>query len=180
MTSEPCHLALPAPGMDNHMFAVFSEKPLAQCFLWLPFNRHEPVDDRAIIFKHYYSDATVARLKKNNVTTLGYELLGLRSCYASTPDSGKVNALIDKWKCERLRIVNGCTAFWVPYNAGQTLPARAVTGGAMTNGDVMYVAKFQSRSNLYCGYYTEEGQEAHATNTGSRIKSTRMELLVIL
>ena len=49
MTSEPCPLALPAPGMDNHMFAVFSEKPLAQCFLWLPINRREHVDDRPII-----------------------------------------------------------------------------------------------------------------------------------
>ena len=180
ITSEPCPLALSVPEMDKYMFAVFSEKPLAQCFLWLPFNRHEPVDDRPVIFKHHYSDATVARLKKNNVTTLGYEVLGLRGCFASTPDSGKINGIIEKWKCERLRIVNGCTAIWVPYNAGESLPARAVTGGAMPSGDVMYVAKLQSGGRVFCGYYTEEGQEAVATTTGSWAKSTRMELLVIL
>ena len=179
LTSEPCPLALSVPGTDKYMFAVFSEKPLAQCFLWLPINRYDPVDDRAIIFKHYLSDAAVARLKKNNVTTLGYEAL-VGKCYASTPDSGKVHARTDGWTCERLRIVNGCTAIWVPYNAGETLPTRAVTGGAMTNGDVMYVAKLLIRSELFCGYYTEENQEAHATNTGHRVTSMRMELLVIL
>ena len=89
--------------------------------MWLPINRREPVDDRPIIFKHYYSDATVARLKKNNVTTLGYKLLGLRPCFASTPDSGKVDPLLERWS-ERLHIVNGCTAFWVPYKAGESLP----------------------------------------------------------
>ena len=73
-------------------------------------------------FEHYYSDATVARLKKNNVTTLGYKLLGLRSCFASTPDSGKIDPLLERWTCELLRLVNGCTAFWVPYKAGESLP----------------------------------------------------------
>ena len=182
MTLEPCPLALPAPGMDNYMFAVFSEKPLAHCFQWVPFNGHEPPDNRMIIVINKVSSVffILARMKKNNATGLGYEELSTKKCYAHIPTTGPVTTFEEGWICERLRIVNGCTAFWVPYKAGESLPGRAVTGGAMANGDVMYVAHFPRFGISFCGYYTEEGQEARSATWSSVVTSKTMELLVIL
>ena len=178
MTSQPCPEALPAPEMDNYMFVLLSQKSPAQCAEWVEFN--EPADGRMINVKwRTYFYFRVARLEKNDVTYLGYENIDKGDCYASTPESSAVSTL-GGFTCERLRMANDCTAFWVPYNAGDTLPTRAVAGGTMTNGDVMYVAKFHDGQRWLVGYYTVESQKAHSTFGVAYPTSATMELLIIL
>ena len=118
-----------------------------------------------------------ARLVKNDVIVVGFQLQ--EDCYAIY-DSTVTVQMSNEWACEWLRIADDCTAFWVPYNAGDTLPIRAVTGGTMTNGDVIYIAKFASSGVFLIGHYMVDAQEARASMIDSIVTSTTMELLIIL
>ena len=159
------------------MFAYLSDKSPAQCVEWVEFN--ESADDRMIkVELDPNIEMRVARLKKNDVTTLGYEYINESRCVAATLE--RTVSTTGGYTCERLRISDDCTAFWVPYKAGKTLPARAVTGGTMTNGDIMYVAKFWRRGNWFSGFYTVEIQTAYSTFERIRFSSKVMKLLIIL
>ena len=181
-TSEPCPLAIPAPGMTKFIYAVLSEKPLNECFGWIKFIPPAPDIDRMVTSDR--PDIRVARLTQNDITIVGYQLDN--NCYAGyfAIEVAARPGLVE-WACERLRIADDCTAFWVPYSAGDTLPTRAVTGGVMRNeGRVVYVAKFfyivYGIQVSVIGHYIEQAQEARSTDGANKITSATMELLVIL
>ena len=118
-----------------------------------------------------------ARLVKNDVIVVGFQLQ--EDCYAIY-DSTVTVQMSNEWACEWLRIADDCTAFWVPYSAGDTLPIRAVTDGTMANGDVMYIAKFASSGVFLIGHYMVDAQEARANMIDSIVTSATMELLIVL
>ena len=184
-TSEPCPLALPATGRV-FMYAVLLEKPVDKCFGWVTLIPLDPDIDRMLTSDR--PDFRVARLTKNDITDIA--VVGYQSnnyCYAGYSTIEVESIRGPEWACERLHIADDCTAFWVPYSAGDTLPTRAVTGGAMTTGgNVMYVTKFfaivyGTVQMSVIGHYTEEAQETRSSIGGDqKLTSATMELLVIL
>ena len=179
-TSGPCAVALPAPGMGKYMYAVVTEKTVAQCVEWVTYIKFTEAIDRLVTLDQpKYANIYVyaARLVKNNVIVVGFQVQ--EDCFAIYDSTVEIQ-MSHGWACEWLRIADDCTAFWVPYRAGDTLPTRVVTGDTMANDDVMYIAKFESDETFIVGHYTVDAQEARSNLIGSIVASTTMELLVIL
>ena len=63
------------------------------------------------------------------------------NCYVSSGGS-PFNSIDHGYPCERLRVKEGCTSFWIPYIARDPRPPRAVIAGHMVSGDRVYVTKF--------------------------------------
>ena len=87
------------------------------------------------------------------------------------------------YPCPLLRIVESCSIFWVPYAAGEPIPAQVVIGGSMANGDVTYVVKFNIHFNgkpkSLAGYYVKGA--THATSSFVTAQySTDMMMMVVL
>ena len=87
------------------------------------------------------------------------------------------------YSCQRLRIMEDCAIFWVPYTAGHPIHPRAVIGGYMANGDVVYVAKFDFNYPPVLSLvanYVEGADDTDATAGGVARKTSTMMMLIVL
>ena len=177
LLNNPCPLAHEALGMEYY---VFTKKSTHQCSQWVPYTSRDAVDNRMIASQP--GKSIVSRLQFNDNFIIGYEYISDGLCYAYTTVYSRI---IDSASssCERLRIEDDCTAFWIPYRAGDPLPARAVTGGRMASGQDGYIVKFAilyySETVTISGYYSEGAPYAVAAYFGHRNSNTMMILVIL-
>ena len=172
----PCPQAFSDQVME---FVVFSETPVNQCYEWVPYSRGDPLGERMIATDSPW--CIVSRLQVNGNDVVSFFVTDKDHCWGTFGETGYSTK--QGYRCERLRVVEGCTIFWVPYTAGNPLPSRAVIGGAMANGDVPYVVKFDCIHNgkveSISGYYIEGATHAISGYYSTRY-STNMTMMVVL
>ena len=175
---KPCPLANGVPGME---YFIFTEKPSHQCFQWVPYASGDALDDRMIASQ--IGALMVSRIMYNGNNIIGYQYIPHQQCFTYTTVDDQIVSSSSSAPCERLRIADDCTAFWVPYRAGDPLPARAVTGGLMASGEVGYAVKFDilhnSETVTISGYYTEGASHAISAYYGFRDSNTMMMLVIL-
>ena len=173
---SPCLQAIP----DNVMeFAVFTEKTQDQCYQWIPYNSGDAVDPRMVSTNDAYR--IICRMQKDGDDIVCFYDSRISKCFAiwESPEFNNIQG----YPCQRLRIMEDCTVFWVPYTAGHPIHPRAVIGGHMANGDVVYVTKFdfnyQSIISL-AGHYVDGADDTVATAAGVARKASTMMMLIVL
>ena len=182
-TSETCtHFTSPCPqayGDPVMEFMVFRDTAAKQCYDWVPYSSGDPLDERMISTDT--SSIIVARLEVDGNHLVCYFFYDY-ACYCSLGPTQYSNT--QGYPCARLRVVDGCTIFWVPYTAGEPIPSQAVIGGSMANGDVAYVIKFvhfhtDGQVWSIAGYYVDGAPHATSTLHGVRY-STNVMMMVVL
>ena len=174
---SPCSQAFSDLFME---YVVFTGKPSDQCYEWIPYVSGDAIDQRMTLTDA--PSSTVARMQKNRHDIVGrfrsYDS-ALPDCYAYWWGQLKYT---DGYPCQRLGIMEGCTAFWVPYIARDPIPPRAVTGGHMADAKTVYVTKFDSSNAVYSlpGHYIEGADHTITVSGLIAVTSTVMEMLVIL
>ena len=175
--SSPCPQAFSDPVME---FVVFRTTPVNRCYEWVPYSRGEPLDERMIATDN--PRFIVARLQVNNNDVVSHFTVGVDHCFGGLGDTEYSTVL--GYQCERLRVDEGCTIFWVPYTAGGHLPSQAVIGGSMANGDVPYVVKYDAIYNgvvdSTSGYYIEGATHVIGSHGGEPQMSVTMMVMVVL
>ena len=74
-TSEPCAVALPAPGMGKDMYAVATEKAVIQCVQWVTYiSKAEAIDRLVTLDQAEVPNMYAARLVKNDAIVVGFQL----------------------------------------------------------------------------------------------------------
>ena len=176
--TSPCPLAVADTMME---FAVFTEKTEDQCYQWIPVGtgsgnvidaRMISTDDPTRILCSMQKDGDDAVCQYN--TRFG-------KCYANLGIEVFNNN--EGYDCQRLRIMEDCTAFWVSYTAGDLINPRAVTAGNVANGDAVYVTKFDYNGPpvfSLAGHYVEGADHAISNNWGVSQSSRVMWMLVVL
>ena len=174
--TSPCAQALVDPVME---FVVFREISAKKCYEWLPYSPGDPLDERLIATETWFF--VVARLLVNGNDLVCYLHTIFERCFGNL-GTNLYNSN-GGYPCALLRVVEGCTIFWVPYTAGGPIPAQTVIGGSMANGEVTYVVKFDIHNNgkpkSLVGYYIEGA--THATSAFVTAQySTDMMMMVVL
>ena len=118
-----CPLAKSNPVME---FGKLIAKKNPDCHQWIPFTRGDPRDER-MVSPDDSQHRTVARTVSAGAEHFGYYHEPQDACYVAT--SSNTSAKMTGYPCQRLRIAEGCTAFWAPYAAGNPLPSNAFIGG---------------------------------------------------
>ena len=72
-----------------------------------------------------------------------------------------------------------CTLPWMPYTAGELLPAEAISGGYLPDRSVTYVSRVSYSGSPIFGYYNAGSEFAYYEMYGVRT-ATSMELLILL
>ena len=174
--TSPCPQAIGDPVME---FVVFRETFAKQCYEWVPYSPGDTLDERMISTDT--SVIIVARLEVDGNHLVCYFFYD-SACYCSLGPTQYSNT--QGYPCDRLRVVEGCTVFWVPYTAGEPIPTQAVIGGSMANGDVAYVIKFghlHTDGQVWdiAGYYVEGTPQAISPFHGVHY-STNVMMMVVL
>ena len=157
-------------------FAVFTQKPVDQCYQWVPYNSGDALNPRMIPTDdpiHY-----ICRMQRSGNDIVCYFQIPYRTCFASWGSSEFHNG--QGYPCQRLQIMEDCTVLWVPYTARDPIPPRSVTAGYTTNGDVVYVTKLDYNGKSLGGHYVEGGDHATTGYAGSTRSSTTVMMLVVL
>ena len=174
--TSPCPLAVVDTMME---FAVFTEQKINQCYQWVSYSSGDSVDARMI-----YSDEPkriICRMQKDGNDIVCNYNTKFSKCYASLGNSEFKSD--QGYPCQRLRIIEGCTVFWVYYTAGDLINPRAVIAGHMANGDAVYVTKFNYNMPpmfSLSGHYVEGAHHTFGTHKGTFQSSTSMMMLVVL
>ena len=108
--------------------------------------------------------------------------MGVDHCFGGLGETEY--STVHGYQCERLRVHEGCTIFWVPYTAGGPLPSQDVFEGSMANGDVAYVVKYGAIHNAAVGstygYYIEGATHVISSHVGEPQMSVTMMVMVVL
>ena len=174
--TSPCPQAYSDPLME---YVVFRETPVHQCYEWVTYNSGDPLGERMTATDSPW--CIVSRLQVNGNDVVSYFVTDSDHCWGTfekTEYSTKQG-----YRCERLRVVEGSTPFWVPYKAGEPLPSRAVIGGTMANGDVPYVVKFdciyKSKVESISSYYIEGATHAISGYHWPQYSTNMMKMVVL-
>ena len=174
--TSPC----PQPVVDPVMeFAVFTENPIDQCYEWVSYSSGDPVDARMITTDE--PERVICRMQKDGHDIVCNFHIRYSKCYGNLGSSEFIN--IHGYPCQRLRIKEDCSVFWVPYTAGDPINPRAAVAGHMANGDAAYVAKFSyNKPSLVSlsGHYVKGADYAFGTHAGVFKTSVSMMMLVVL
>ena len=174
--TSPCLEAKSNPIME---FVVFTQRPYETSYEWVPYSSGDTADNRMI-----YTDdprRMISRMQKNDNDFGCYFFTPHSNCFASTGFSSFHQK--QGYPCQRLRIKEGCTIFWVPYVARDPIPPRAVITGRMANGDRVYVTKFdynQPPVQSLAGHYVEGAGNTFVDHAGGTRSSSAMMMMVVL
>ena len=174
--TSPCSQAV-ADTMMN--FVVFTEIPIDQCYQWVPNSPGDTVDPRMI----YTTDRkrVICRMQRDGDDRVCFFSTIINTCYASW---GQSQFRSDNgYPCQRLRITEGCTVFWIPYVVRDPIHPRSVIAGHMANGDEVYVTKFNYNYPLIislAGHYVEGADFTTAPAGGVARHSCNMMTLIVL
>ena len=166
----PCPQAISDPNME---FVVLRVTPVHKCYEWVPYSIGDPLDERMIATD--IPAYIVSRLLVGGNDAVCYMSTNNGKCYASL---GGTEYSSDLYLCQRLRVMESCTIFWVPFTAGGSIPSKAVIGGVMANGDVPYVVKFGNPKSI-SGYYTKGAPHAISVSGVTRYSTTMMMMVVL-
>ena len=174
--TSPCLQAIPNSVME---FAVFTEKSMDQCYVWVPYSPGDAVDPRMVSTDDAHR--IICRMQKDDDDILCYFDSRSSACYAiwEYPEFNNNQG----YPCQRLRITDECTIFWVPYTAGHPVNPRSAIGGHMANGDVVYVTKFDDSFPpviSLAGHYVHGADRTIATTGGVVRSSSTMMMLIVL
>ena len=174
--TSPCPLAFVHTMTE---FAVFSEKLTEQCYQWVPYSSEDVIDARMVStdFPH----RIICRMQRDGDDIVCQYNTRYGMCFAHSSISAFNNK--QGYPCQRLRIMEGCTVFWVPYTARDPIHPRAVIAGHMVNGDTVHVTKFgDNRPSLYsmAGSYVEGANHTIGSQSGTFQTSPSMMMLVVL
>ena len=170
--SSPCPQALSDPAME---FSVFTQRPYEQCYEWIPYNSGDSIDERMIYADTFFH--IIARMERSGNDIVSYFHTGFNVCY------GYFGSPFSSRQCQRLRIMEDCTIFWVPYTAHDPIPPRAVMAGNMANGDIVYVTKFCFNfPPIIClpGHYVEGADNTFNQFDNVVRRFTTMMMMVVL
>ena len=174
--TSPCPQAFSDPVME---FVVFRETPVNQCYEWVMYSPGDQLGEQMIATDIPW--CVVSRLQVNGNDVVSYFVTDSDHCWGTFGETEYSTQ--QGYRCERLRVVEGCTIFWVPYTVGEPLPSRAVIEGVMANGDVPYVVKFDCIHNgkveSISGYYIEGATHAISGYYSTRY-ATNMTMMVVL
>ena len=175
--TSPCPEAKSDPIME---FVVFTQRPYEKCYEWIPYSAGDTADDRMI-----YTDdpwRMICRMQKDGNDFGCYFDTRYPNCYSTTGHSLFKES--DGHPCQRMRIKEGCTIFWVSYIARDPIPPRAVISGRMANGDRVYVTKFDYNYppvQSLSGHYVEGAANTFAPyGWGVTRHSSTMMMMVVL
>ena len=174
--ASPCLQAIPDTVME---FAVFTEKTMDQCYEWVPYSSGDAVDPRMISTDDAHH--MICRMQRSGDDRMGYLYTTHSKCYASWGPSQFDNK--QGYPCQRLRITEDCTVYWVPYTAGRPIHPRSVIGGHMANGDVVYVTKFDYSYPpvvSLAGHYVKGADHTISPAGGAVQSCTTMMMLIVL
>ena len=175
--TSPCPLAFSDTAME---YAVFREKSIDQCYQW----ESNSSEDVSRMITTDIPTSFICRMQRNDSDILCRFHAMRTKCYAIWENSTFENN--DGYPCQRLRIMEGCTVFWVPYTAGDPINPTAVIGGHMANGSVVYVTKFDyynpNRPSVksLVGHYVEGAAFTIGRLRGTTRRSSTMMMLVVL
>ena len=174
--TSPCPEAKRDPIME---FVVFTQRPYEECYEWVPYSSGDTADDRMI----YTDDPRhmISRMQKDGNDFGCYYHTPLSNCFAGTGFSSFHKN--QGYPCQRLQIKEGCTVFWVLYIARDPIPPRAVITGHMTNGDRVYVTKFDYNKppvQSLAGHYVEGAENTFADHARGTRSSSAMLMMVVL
>ena len=162
-------------------FAVFTEKTEDQCYQWIPVGTGSGNVIDACMISTDDPTRILCRMQKDGDDVVCQYNIRFGKCYANL-GIGVFNNN-EGYNCQRLRIVEDCTAFWVPYTVGDLINPRAVTAGNMANGDAVYVTKFDYNGPpvfSLAGHYVEGADHTIGNNGGVSQSSSVMWMLVVL
>ena len=80
---------------------------------------------------------------------------------------------------EILTMDPACSVPWIPYVAGELLPAGVVNGGRLSDGSITYICRINHYGILVIGNYNAGTKLAYYANAGP-LTTTTMEILVLL
>ena len=173
--TSPCSEAVADPTMH---FMVFTEMPIDQCYQWVRYRRGDTVDPRMI----YTTDRmrVVCRMQRDGDDRVCFFTIRLNTCYASWGQDQFHN--YHGYPCQRLRITEGCTVFWIPYVAGDPIHPRSVIAGHMANGDEVYVTKFNYNKppNISLAGHYVEGTDVTTAPSGGVARHSRIMMMLIV
>ena len=167
--SSPCPQALGDPTME---FAVFTQRPYEQCYEWIPYYSGDYVDERMAHTEHSYR--IISRTQRSGNDIVVYFEIRFSQCY------GYFGSHFSTLQCQRLRIMEDCTTYWVTYVARDPLPPRAVTAGHMANGDRVYVSKFDVGNGELMGLPGHYVAGAENTVTEYKAVARRSNIMMIM
>ena len=173
--TSPCSLAIADTMME---FMVFTERATDQCYQWIPYSSGDTIDPRMIPTDD--PGRLICRMKKDGSDIVCYFHTTQFRCYGSGGGPEMNND--QGYPCQRMRIVDDCTVFWVPYTAGDLINPRAVTAGHTANGDVVYVTKFDHNyppMKSLAGHYVEGADQTIGTFGGTWTSTTMMMMVVL-
>ena len=175
--TSPCPLALPNTAMES---AVFTEKSIDQCYQWVSNSS----GDIPRMITTDIPTSIICRMQRNDNDILCRFHAMRTKCYAIWENSPFDNH--DGYPCQRLRIMEDCSVFWIPYTAGDPINPAVVIGGHMANGGVVYVTKFdhynrnRSSAKSLIGHYVEGAAFTIGRHSGNTKRSSSMMMLVVL
>ena len=172
---SPCPLAFANTMME---FMVFTDKPVHQCYQWIPYSSGDTIDSRMISTDD--NVRLICRMSIPGGDIVCYFHTMMMNCFGSW--GGAIIQMSDGYLCERLRIVEDSTVFWVPCTAGDPIHPRAVVSGHMANGNAVYVTKFDANispiRNL-AGYYVQGEDFTIGEFFGTQLSSSMMMMIVL-
>ena len=171
--TSPCPQAFPDSVME---FAVLAEIPRDQCYQWTPYSSGDPIDPRMISTGTI--DLLICRMQRGGDDRVCHFYTVNEICYASWGASEFNNN--QGYPCQRLRIMEVCTIFWVPYTARDPIHPRSVTAGHMANGDVVYVTNFYFNGKSLAGHYVRDAAFTTGPSIGAAQSSSTMMMMVVL
>ena len=125
------------PTIEYGIFKPHTEPE--RCYEWRSIALRDW--DRAV--EDNYPNAYVIRMLKGGSYYIGHFGYTHKECYAN---DGALFINLYGYRCESLRIKEGCTVYSQPYNLGEPLLHRAVIASSLANGELVYVASLAFRN----------------------------------
>ena len=145
--------------------------PRDNCLSWGPKNEpgRYPVNEPILAGRAWIGDALVVGKVDPVPAQVG--------TYWGVTEGRQVG--ISGTEVEYLTMNPVCTMSWIPFVAGEELPAVVVKGGHLSDGSVTYVCRVNHYGTLIIGYYDDGTKLAYYANRGTQMTIT-VEILVLL
>ena len=173
--STPCVQADNDPTM---LYMIFSKREQGRCFAWIVNNELTTNHTRQVY--NTLGDVKLARILYQTGFYPAYVSANGAHCYTGT-GTKRINSFNNI--CEVLELSTSCTSAWVPYEAGQPIPAGAEAAGPTTEGEATYPVMFapERQPNKYLiGYYTAANGYGTITYSNAHHFAKTMKMLVLL
>ena len=175
--ADPCNVAVDDPVMQ---YVVYRPIPIHRCYEWVPYTGVDPTASRLVSLE---GKRCVSRVKEGGSDHCAFMIPELNRCFACLGTKFLDNS-VTQHPCQLLRIVDGCTALWVPHTAGDPIPNGAVSGGYVVGkGDVFiasFVYNYLGTFHELAAYYIRGAPHAISPAFRGCRLNQRMNVLIVL